>query len=251
MNLTKTMIRGWCGSTNYNRGKGYFESGLVRRFSVQFQGEEALSAHCLVEGTRTYDVSLRITGSNLMAQCTCPRYADTGSCKHLAAALLYLERQLKDAKEDYGTDKSASLLLEQYRRKVARTPVSYSGQARLVPSLETGEMGDYPDLVFQVGYDRLYVVKDVGEFLERVEQRESASYGKYLTLNHGLPEFTPWSQRLIELLMEQYRIVRNEDGNSHYSYRYSSYYYGHYRTLNRYNRRSISLEGEAFDRFFP
>lgn len=148
MKLTKTMIRGWCGSKDYDRGKGYFESGRVRRFSMQFQGEEALSAHCLVEGTQTYDVSLRIASSKMMAQCTCPRYAEQGRCKHIAAALLYLEQQLRDAKEGYGTDKSASRLLEQYRRKVARVPVAYSAQARLVPSVEPADMGDYPDLVF-------------------------------------------------------------------------------------------------------
>ena len=67
----------------------------VRHFSSSIS-EEIVSAHCVVEGTRRYDVSLRITHSALVAQCTCPRCADTGSCKHIAAALLRLEQQMKE-----------------------------------------------------------------------------------------------------------------------------------------------------------
>ena len=67
----------------------------MRHFSSSIS-EEIVSAHCVVEGTRRYDVSLRITHSALVAQCTCPRCADTGSCKHIAAALLRLEQQMKE-----------------------------------------------------------------------------------------------------------------------------------------------------------
>lgn len=95
MKLTKTMIRGWCSNADYNRGRKYYLEHKVRHFSSSIS-EEMVSAHCVVDGTRRYDVSLRIAHSALVAQCTCPRCADTGSCKHIAAALLRLEQQMKE-----------------------------------------------------------------------------------------------------------------------------------------------------------
>ena len=245
MKLNKTMIRGWVPNADYNRGRQYFAEGLVRQFSAHVT-EEVVSAHCVVEGNQTYDVSLRIAYSALVAQCTCPRYADTGSCKHIAAALLYLEQKMKDEELEKTTDQSAFRVMELYRRKVERPTLSYTGTARLVPSVELGTGLHYPDLSFQVGYDRLYVVKDVKEFLGWVDNGEEIVYGKHLTLNHALSEFTPWSQQLIRLLMEQHRRYRS------LSARQSSYYsyYNRYSQRSSSNSRTVRLDGKAFDRFF-
>ena len=244
MKLNKTMIRNWVPVPDYNRGKQYFAEGCVRQFTARIN-EDSASAHCVVEGTQDYDVSLRIDHSMMMGQCTCLRFADRGYCKHIAAALLRLEDQIKKETLEKTTDRYASRVIELYRQKVERPMVSYTGTARLVPSVEPGIGLDYPELSFQVGYDRLYVVKDVKEFLGWVDTGEELVYGKHLTLNHALPEFTPWSQQLIRLLMEQYRKYRSLSTrqNSYYSY------------YNRYNQRSSSsrtvrLDGKSFDRFF-
>ena len=245
MKLTKNMIRGWCSNADYNRGRKYYLEHKVRHFSSSIS-EEMVSAHCVVDGTRRYDVSLRIAHSALVAQCTCPRYADTGSCKHIAAALLRLEQQMKEEEQEKTTDRYAFRVMELYRQKVERPVISYTGTARLVPSVEPGIGQDYPELSFQVGYDRLYVVKDVKEFLGWVDAGEEVVYGKYLTLNHALPEFTPWSQQLIRLLMEQYRKYRSLSTrqNSYYSY------YSRYSQRDSSNNRVVKLDGKAFDRFF-
>ena len=245
MKLTKGMIRGWCGATDYNRGRKYYLEHKVHQFSSRMDAE-VVSAHCVVTGTQNYDVSLRIAYSTLVAQCTCPRYAETGSCKHIAAALLHLEQQMREDEQEKTTDRNAFRVIELYRSKVERPIISFTGTARLVPSVEPGIGLDYPELSFQVGYDRLYVVKDIKEFLGWVDADEEVVYGKHLTLNHALPEFTPWSQQLIRLLMEQYRKYRSLSTrqNSYYSY------YSRYSQRSSSSSRTVRLDGKSFDRFF-
>lgn len=75
MKVTKTMIRGWAPTADYNRSRIYCTQGKVRQFTARIT-EEVVSAHCVVEGMQTYDLSLRLACSALVAQCTCPRSAE-------------------------------------------------------------------------------------------------------------------------------------------------------------------------------
>lgn len=55
----------------------------------------------------------------------------------------------------------------------------------------------YPTLTFQVGFDRLYVVKNVKTFLEYVSKEEEVTYGKGLTLCHAMAQFVSSLRRLL------------------------------------------------------
>lgn len=101
----------------------------------------------------------------------------------------------------------------------------------------------YPTLTFQVGFDRLYVVKNVKTFLEHVSKEEEVTYGKGLTLCHAMAQFDEQSQALIALLMNEFRTFRSfEPGYGIYD----NYSYGGYLG----NKGGIQLTGEPFDRFF-
>ena len=73
---------------DWQRGVQYFGTGAV--FNV-ISGETMMSA--MVEGTSSEPYSVNLDWSEvqqrvLLVDCSCPRFADVGICKHLAATIL-------------------------------------------------------------------------------------------------------------------------------------------------------------------
>ena len=62
---------------------------------------------------------------------------------------------------------------------------------RLRAMLRAGYGAEYPSFSLRVGYDRLYSVQNIREFLDNVSQRRTVVYGKGLTLEHNLELFEP------------------------------------------------------------
>ena len=98
----------------------------------------------------------------------------------------------------------------------------------------------YPSFSLRVGYDRLYSVQNIREFLDNVSQRRTVVYGKGLTLEHNLELFEPKAQAMIRLLMNEYGRYRALGS--------SSYYMGY--EPPDYRKNEITLTGDSFDRWF-
>jgi len=73
----------------YDRGRSYFRNGHVISFEEIQPGEY----EAIVEGTEDYIVNLTVIDNNLEdCSCTCPY--DYGSvCKHIVAAVMYLQKE--------------------------------------------------------------------------------------------------------------------------------------------------------------
>lgn len=140
------------------------------------------------------------------------------------------------------TDRYAQEMLRGYLDRSRRQDAPPEVPARLVPSLQLNygyHRGDYPAFSFRVGRERLYVVKNIQEFLDHVDKGDTVVYGKGLTLDHSLQQFDAQSQAIIALLKEEashYRAFKN----SYYRYAYA----------NDFSDSQIILVGEAFDKLF-
>lgn len=204
MALTETQLRSCFSPTDLARGKDYFERGRVLRFQqMSMNGRSYASA--LVQGTEMYEVEvLEYPNGRLGGYCSCPRFEETGSCKHLAAVcLMKLERQeeVLSTQSDARIAKLLSDYLEQDRHV---DPSEESGSVRLYPTFVPVYASDeYPAMTMRVGRERPYVVKNVKEFLEAVESAATVTYGKQLSFRHSMDQFDPGAQALIRLLLEE------------------------------------------------
>ena len=111
---------------------------------------------------------------------------------------------------------------------------------RLTAVLRAGYRTEYPSFSLRVGFDRLYSVQNIREFLDNVSQRRTVVYGKGLTLEHNLELFEPKAQAMIRLLMNEYGRYRALGS--------SSYYMGY--EPPDYRKNEITLTGDSFDRWF-
>ena len=239
MFLTKKQIKQRFNPMIYEKGEAFYLRGQVQVLKIS-RMEDRIDAWCRVEDSEPAETHLYVVDKKLYSQCDCWTYARADYCKHIVASLLACADF--DSPEDTAfSDPAARTLLNSYMKKIPAER-SQTGTAHLVPRLAVISPREYPYFNFQVGYDRLYVVKDIQEFLKNVCQKRTTTYGKNLTLYQGIENFDEHSRALIDLLMDQYDDFRTVGS---YSHTYYPGYYGY-----GYQKNQIQLTGTAFDRWF-
>ncbi len=239
MELTTETIKSIFSVRDFQRGRAYVTDDRVYNMETSFP-KGLLHVKCCVSGTEEYEVEFYETVSGYInASCDCLQFARAGRCKHLAAAMIYYCREQEQQDK---TDCYAKEVLRGYLDRSRRQNTQPEVPASLVPSLQLDyryHKGDYPAVSFRVGRDRLYVVKNIQEFLDHVDKGDTVTYGKSLTLTHDLQQFDAQSQALIALLKEEashYRAFKN----SYYRYAYA----------NDFSDNQIIIVGESFDKLF-
>ncbi len=245
INITLDAVKSIFPHKDFERGYAYWKDGRVSSLKETFSSKDQVrKISADVYGTEEYHpVVYADKDGSLKISCDCIRFRDTYRCKHLAAMMIAysLAGATGDKTPFKRTDPNTRRLLDAYmdrsRRKTPEAP------ARLVPRLlPTDRNWDYPSFSFRVGHDRLYVVKNLEQFLDMVDTRQTFTYGKGLTLFHGLEQFDELSQNIIRLLMDEMP-----------GYRSRVYGMNTYSSGMGYRSIAISqaqLTGGAFDRMF-
>ncbi len=259
LHLTKDIIKSTFSQTDYSRGTAYFHQGRANHILTNQSGNKTEVIY-RVRGGLSYDVKLVLKEENFQYSCTCPKFDDYGKCKHIVAALLdYIETEqtLNDNKSNRLTPPSpptrekaasksdlfAQRMLNSYIGKTSTSGgIDPTRSARLSPCISFQADMTYPTLSFQVGFDRLYVIRDIKNFLYYVCRSLTSAYGKGLTLYHGIEQFDTISQGIIHILMDQFpefRASRVAWGTLDYI-PYNS----------AWKKNTMTLSGSGFDRLF-
>ena len=184
-----------------------------------------------LEGTvrdlsRQYEVSVSFDKNGIgESSCTCGEYSRLpGLCRHRAALLLrYIGRDHKE--ERVRTSPACTLMLGQYERKrrpsmPQKSPAqtadfSCRKQLRIVPRLIC--VGKTFQMEFRIGYDRLYVIRDLISFTRAFRNGEPLELGKNMTVQNDELAYEERSLQLVRLICLQlgsYLHHRAELGNS-------------------------------------
>lgn len=59
-------------------------------------------------------------------------------------------------------------------------------------------------LEYKIGNDHTYIIKNIGNFLNSIEQKEYIKYGKFLSFTHDEQAFTDFARRQIEFIKKSY-----------------------------------------------
>ena len=190
---------------DWERGVRYFCQGAVQDLQIEGPADYE-TVQCVVQGTRAYHVEIHCAGEQAAFSCTCPRYRDTHSCKHAAAAMLAYFRKSRRR-----TQSDSDFFVKQMLRTYADRAAPQQGQIRLAVQLHRPASRDYPTFSLRVGADKLYNVRDIRAFAGRVARGETFSYGKGLSFCHTPEQFDLPSQALIALLLDQFPAYRAPD----------------------------------------
>ena len=112
---------------------------------------------------------------------------------------LFIDSYNKEVRSVYQEKRSNEInrIIDRY------TPITItnSNKARIEISLNINSYRNNVSIEMRVGYDKLYVVKNIEAFLYYVTTSQSISYGKGLTLNHNINNFDESSQNKIRFLL--------------------------------------------------
>lgn len=220
------------GSCLRGIASGYYVNGTTRQsVEIIFEREEILRAVCSV------------------TRCGCffgSSYYQSGAkkvCKHVLAVLMLLDEYLKKYNPGDSTDVNALLLLDgfrsQHRKETALQQENVKNDLIVEPVVERN--GDDIQLSFKAGVDKLFVVKDIPEFVELYETGDVISFGKKTEINLTNHQLQGQSKSTFEYMQSLVKDVQEQEEQ-----RQKSHFY--YTTEEIKNK--ISLYGERLDRFY-
>jgi len=216
--LNKKVIQGLYSEAVYKRGENYYKRGHVNNLTYDLVGN---SARATVIGNDIYDIEMEMKGNRIEASCTCIAFSNSGNCKHVCAVLLAIVNELGYSKTlpvEEGTKnaryrQAESLIALLGNNKSENSIVSTSEENVLKVEYQfktqrfTGHYNrsDVFELQMKIGISRLYVVKDIRNFLDCVINRVSLEFGKNFTYVHNEQVFMDQDLEIIEKLIEIYR----------------------------------------------
>ena len=194
--------------------------------------------------------------------CSCPFNDEESMCGHLGAVIMKLnELEINDFPFDYQNKKLEKLKdieKENQRqkrkaqlRKLAHTSSrlidvsknQYQTELQLSINNEQYDLtpniylnGDEINVEYKIGNEKKYVLKNITDFIERINNQENYKYGKALEFVHSEKNFTENALKQIDL-MKKATELRNQDIEE---YRY------YYEPI----KRNMIIDTRVFDEFY-
>lgn len=199
--------------------------------SIVFSREHILKSYCMVPKCHTYFERGYYYGKRKL-------------CDHTIAVLILLEEYLKKYNPGDSTDQNAFALFQGFRSMHAKTVLETSQEQKqdvlLEPVLEKTD--ESLCATFKIGIDKMYVVKNLTDFVKM--------YEKHATMPLGTKSELSFSQhRIHERSQKVYQFIENivkEQKRRIEHIRLSSRYY----TEEEPVKNRIELYGQRLDKFY-
>jgi superfamily II DNA or RNA helicase len=252
--LTTDYIKHWCSlPSTYQRGIEYFQQGRVDE--LEFDPKERVW-HAIVVGSEEYDVKVRITDDDILADCDCPAFDKHWMCKHAVAVLLEIKKQqaktsISGAQWDPWKYNKTDQIIDSFAQKFDLTREGEDRQtSRKQPLLveylcKTRSTGTYGTnnllrLELKVGVKRPYVVKNIYKFLQAVEDQASHMFTNNFSYDPFEHTFLSEDLEIIQIL----QIIKKQEDLYYQSGFYRGYYGG------KDNERSLLIPPLVADSLF-
>ena len=195
-------------------------------------------------------------------ECSCPFNDQDSMCGHLGAVILKLnELEINEFPFDYQSDKLQKIKEIEKENKRQRRKAQLRQMASMSTKLIDFNKSQYQTdlylsinqekydltpnvylnrdeivLEYKIGNEKKYVLKNITDFIERIQNQENYKYGKALEFVHSEKSFTDDALKQIDL-MKKALIIRHHDMEEY------SYYYEPI-------KRSITIDSRLFDEFY-
>lgn len=215
----------------YDLGIAYALNDRVSQLSLDSESN-VLSA--VVMGTWLYDVRIvmRKNGSIASYNCNCPAFEEyPGACKHVIATLKAVQRKLTGSQPRAVIPKQSvsdfMALFTKPEQKMVHEELNLELELEIFYVRQV-----YGQLQLKVGQNRLYVVKDLEEFLFAIQADRSLKFGKQFTYDPLLHTFSEEDQKVVDMLQDM--LSQYNAFNEHRGYHYASPFSQKPFVLNKY-----------------
>lgn len=253
--INERVIRNYTNEVTYKRGETYYLKEKVHDMDVhnildKRRNLEITIITAEVESSYDWNYDVEVQFSDELGfmhlDCDCDAFnggfSGSRMCKHITATLIKYCREKNKLLNKSNTSK-VDTIIEMLQRTSGdmtelKTPlnleISFQYEAR-------GERAYSVEM--RIGESKLYVIKNMRDFLENINKVEQIEFGKGFTFNPFHHYFEETDQRLIELLMEIYEL---DVVASNYSY---TKFYGGNSTIKFFSGKKAYLTEMQAKRF--
>ena len=220
-------------------GRRLLDGGMIGEIRIEmgydrYTGEACVQAEAV--GTakgRQFDITVLLSRSGVLySDCRCAQclqdherwYTSKTKCAYTAGLLLAVSRYSEKTSLADATDLTGQRFLDSFGKKrasrIAAEGKEQKETLKLEPKLvkKDGEL----ELSFRVGSSKLYVIKELAEFCDKVKRGENGTYGKNTVINHQLSNFTErgkeWLRYIRSVVQEERKqLMRMNERLRNYS----------------------------------
>ena len=191
MNISYSDIYKLCNyETSFFKGMTYFNSGYVKKVSTSKINSVEEYTEAKVKGSQMYNVSIwSDNGYPSRCLCDCPAFEKyDGICKHIAAALISCipEKEIKKETAKQARKHSSAIankIIQSYKNDEISASYSPVEKIALYPTLHIKANG-HSSIEFKIDLSKKYIIKDLCEFSDNVQNAREGIYGKDTAFTH-------------------------------------------------------------------
>ena len=246
------------GSDVINKGKKSFEQGKVKIADFEYIDEKNYSAKTYIESSSIYEIEIVKENNILKTSCSCQVGKSGAICRHIVATVfdMYInfqsyfdyekkiEKKVISLEENYNQNEEEKVYSKcdfiKYYENLELNKRESMGAIELVPILSVLNFKENElEVSFKIGKDRLYLLKDIYKFSEKMQNQEVFKYGKELEFKHNYDAFLEKSRKLAIFLTNKASEYDEFSKLGVYSF-----------NLNKNYKGVLKLKYGALDEFF-
>ena len=194
----------------YMKGLDYYKKGRVVDLQLEEEDDEPI-IFAEVIGSQRYLVSIDLHPDGTVSGyfCDCPAFAKyDGICKHVVAVLKAAQDTFGKPRAKSSTPKTPKDDTNQYFfnyfDSLNYNPTEKEVNLELTLGMEKGSHGFDFYIELRIGEEKLYVVKNIKEFVGDVKNHKTIEFGKNFTFKPYIHTFSPTDRAIIDLTMNHY-----------------------------------------------
>ncbi len=232
----------FAGDTRVQKARLYVKTGRVEIKKVNYEDKRNFEITGKVTGQEIYRTHIHVSSGEIEdVTCECIDYQNRyAACKHIVATMMEFIQNSK-YEEMLKTKNKVEI------NKTLNTDQKYRSFKQIVNEFYTEEMHEIeetnkseektekiriePKIIydkyignlkveFKIGNQRLYKIKDLAEFYDRMILKEKYKYGSKLEFVHKKENFEDESKDLLEFILKHAEIIRFVNSNANSNYRY-------------------------------
>ncbi len=238
------------------RAKRYKKEGRVEITNVEYYDQDNFEVHAQVDGNELYETHIKVKNGEIEdISCDCIDYYNTyGVCKHTLATMLEFQDFKKEDKYHLHTNIASNkyagfnqIVKTLYNEELEEIDSEIElkqkneGTIKIEPQILFDRYTREMKIEFKIGDKRMYKLKNLSEFYERMINEEYFKYGDKLEFVHKMEMFREEDRELLNFIMKYAEIIRYTNSSANSNYRY----YG-----KALSENSIIIGNTAIDEIF-
>ena len=250
------------GETRVQKARLYVKTGRTEIEKINYNNENNFEITGKVTGQEVYRTHIHIEAGEIEdVTCECIDYQNRyAACKHIVATMMefasnskYEEmiknKEIVDVNKMLATDSKyrsfKQIVNEFYAEEMNELEETSDKQKtekiKIEPKIIYDKYINNLRIEFKIGNERMYKLKDLADFYDRIKKEEKYKYGNKLEFIHKKQNFVEEDQQLLEFILKQSEIIRFVNSEANANYRY----YG-----KVMNDNYISLNNSGLDEIF-